>query len=241
MNIRVEIVDFDHSMNQLSRLADRMDLDSSNAPRRAADVIREAIISGLLQSGTALKQSSIADALQTSKIPLREALHQLEGQGLVDFEPNRGFVVSATSVSEMFESFKLRLHLEKFAVRESLPKATESDLDKVEALIDDFEKLTDVSVSSHWNLRLHLAFYAPAKMRHLERMITRAHTIAHRYTHIYMQHHGQSVVSQDEHRKILDAYRQGEVDLAVTLMDSHISVASNRFARDLEPRLQHEK
>ncbi|MEP1768330.1 MAG: GntR family transcriptional regulator [Sulfitobacter sp.] len=238
MNIAMKIMGSDRTMHQLSQLDRRLKLDASNAPQRAADVIREAIVSGLLPSGSSLKQTSIADALQCSKIPVREALRELEGQGLVDFETNRGFVVSSTSVSEMMESFKLRLHLEKFAVRESLPKATQGDLDRVEALIDEFETLKDVSVSSHWNLKLHLAFYAPAKMRHLDRMIKRAHTIAHRYTHMYMQNHGEGVETQDEHRKILDAYRQGEVDLAVALMDSHISVASNRFARDLKPRLR---
>ena len=221
----------------LEELFASMELGENTAPQQAVKVIQEAIVTGVLKNGESLKQDIIAQKLGTSKIPVREALVELESMGLVNFVRNKGFVVSHTSVQEMTEAFKLRRMLELFAVRESVPLATNADLDHVDSIINDFERITDVTVSSHWNLKLHLAFYAPARMMHLEKMIRRAHTIAHRYTHIYMRAHQQTIDPQDEHRAILRAYRQRDIELAVTLMDSHISVAANMFADYLKDHL----
>ncbi|MFD2055842.1 FCD domain-containing protein [Mesorhizobium calcicola] len=78
----------------------------------------------------------------------------------------------------MLECFELRTVIEPLAVRHSLPLATSKQLDRIEEIIDEFEGVRDLMLISQWNLRLHLAFYAPAGMSHLENMITRAHTIA---------------------------------------------------------------
>ncbi|MDO6727688.1 GntR family transcriptional regulator [Cognatishimia sp. 1_MG-2023] len=215
-----------------------MELGEETAPQMAVKVLQEAIVTGVLPSGASIKQDVIAEKLGTSKIPVREALRELEGQGLVNFYRNRGFVVSQTSADEMLEAFKLRRMLELFAVRESVPLSTDAHCEEIDAIIRDFELITDVTVSSHWNLKFHLALYAPARMAHLNRMIKRAHTIAHRYTHIYMRAHHATIDSQDEHRSILKAYKDQDVELAVTLMDSHISVASNEYAAFLKDYLE---
>ena len=217
----------------LQYIAERIPMDRVSAPQLAATIMREAIVTGALPGGGSLRQDLLASELNTSKAPIREALRELEGQGLVEFRANRGFVVKATSYDEMVECFELRTVLEPLAVRHSLPLATPKHLDRVERIIDDFEEVTDLMLISQWNLRLHLAFYAPAGMVHLENMITRAHTIAQRYTHIYMRLSGAPIASQDEHRAILAAYRAKDVELAQDLMLKHIAIASSDFAEYL--------
>ena len=218
----------------LKYIADRIPVDRVSAPQLAATVMREAIVTGVLPGGSSLRQDLLASELNTSKAPLREALRELEGQGLVEFRANRGFVVKATSYDEMLECFELRTVLEPLAVRHSLPLSTPKHLDRVEKIIDDFEEVTDLMLISQWNLRLHLAFYAPARMVHLDNMITRAHTIAQRYTHIYMRLSGAPIATQDEHRAILAAYRSKDVELAQELMLKHIAIASGDFAEYLK-------
>ena len=214
----------------LKYIADRIPVDRVSAPQLAATVMREAIVTGVLPGGSSLRQDLLASELNTSKAPLREALRELEGQGLVEFRANRGFVVKATSYDEMLECFELRTVLEPLAVRHSLPLSTPKHLDRVEKIIDDFEEVTDLMLISQWNLRLHLAFYAPARMVHLDNMITRAHTIAQRYTHIYMRLSGAPIATQEEHRAILAAYRAKDIPLAEELMVKHIAIASSEFA-----------
>lgn len=219
-------------------IADRILVSRVSAPQLAATVLREAIVTGALPGGSSLRQELIASELNTSKVPVREALRELEAQGLVEFMPNRGFVVKSTSYNEMVECFELRAVLEPLAVQHSLQLSTPEHLDRVEAIINEFESVRDIMLISQWNLRLHLAFYAPAGMTHLENMITRAHTIAQRYTHIYMRLSGAPIATQDEHRAILAAYRSKDVALARDLMVKHISIASNEFANYLENYFQ---
>ncbi len=220
----------DVDLSPVRYIAARLPFDRISAPQLVATVLREAIVTGALQGGASLRQELIANDLNTSKVPVREALRELEGQGLVEFMPNRGFVVKATSYHEMAEAFELRTVLEPLAVQHSLPAATPKQLDGIERIIDDFENVTDMMLISQWNLRLHLAFYAPAGMSHLENMITRAHTIAQRYTHIYMRLSDAPIATQEEHRAILAAYRARELELAKDLMRKHIAIASTEFA-----------
>lgn len=210
-------------------------------PQYVALIVREAIVTGVIASGESLRQDRIAAELDISKIPVREALRELEGQGLVNFFPNRGFVVTEVSCEEMIECFKIRRMLETFAVRESVLLASDHDMDQVESIINEFERCADLALSSHWNLSVHLAFYKPARMSHLEQMITRSHTIAQRYTHIYMRLTEAEPETQEEHRQILNAYRQKDVDLAVRLMDDHIAIACAQFAEFLKTVLPSRK
>ena len=221
----------------LQYIASRIPLTRVTVPRFIATVLREAIVTGAIGGRGSLRQDQIAKELNSSKVPVREALRELEGQGLVQFVPNRGFMVKEPSRREMLECFELRIVLEPLAVRHSVLLATPADLDGVEQIIDEFERVTDPLLISQWNLTLHTALYAPAKMSHLESMITRAHTIAQRYTHIYMRLKSATIDSQDEHRAILAAYRARDVELAASLMTKHIAGASSEFADYLKDHL----
>jgi len=226
------------NQSPLKYIAGLIPLARVSAPQFVAAVIREAIVTGALSGSEPLRQDLIATELNTSKVPVREALRELEGQGLVQFLPNRGFMVTQPSLHEMNECFELRAVLEPLAVRHSVPLSTPEQLDAVERIIDEFEKVQDPLLSSQWNLSLHTALYAPAQMKHLENMITRAHTIAQRYTHIYMQLRSAGIDSQDEHRAILAAYRAKDVEAAVALMTTHLKQASDEAAEYLKDHFE---
>src|SRR6185437_16206705 len=74
--------------------------------------IRERILSGAYAEGDPLRQDAIAAELGVSRIPVREALRQLEAEGLVTFSPHRGAVVSTFSIGEIEELFELRAQIE---------------------------------------------------------------------------------------------------------------------------------
>ena len=77
---------------------------------------RDRILSGTYAPGSALRQDSLAAEFGTSKIPVREALVQLQSEGLVDIFPNRGFQVRPLAGEELDEVFRLRLQIEPTAV-----------------------------------------------------------------------------------------------------------------------------
>ncbi len=77
---------------------------------------RDRILSGAYAPGSALRQDSLAAEFGISKIPVREALVQLQSEGLVDIFPNRGFQVRPLASTELDEVFRLRLQIEPIAV-----------------------------------------------------------------------------------------------------------------------------
>ena len=85
---------------------------------------RDRILSGAYAPGSALRQDSLAAEFGTSKIPVREALVQLQSEGLVDIFPNRGFQVRPLASAELDEVFRLRLQIEPSAVARGAKLAT---------------------------------------------------------------------------------------------------------------------
>src|SRR5579872_7347907 len=88
---------------------------------------RDRILSGVYAPGSALRQDILASEFGTSKIPVREALVQLQSEGLVDIYPNRGFQVRPLTTAELDEVFSLRLQIEPAAVALGSKLATPAD------------------------------------------------------------------------------------------------------------------
>src|SRR5512138_1964205 len=86
--------------------------------------LRERILRGDYPEGDPLRQDALADELGVSRIPVREALRQLEAEGLVTFSPHRGAVVSTLSLEEIQELFELRADIESDLLGRAIPRMT---------------------------------------------------------------------------------------------------------------------
>src|SRR5690606_14646120 len=96
--------------------------------------LRELILKGEFKMGERLMQEEWAQKLGVSRMPLREALRQLEVEGLVRIEPRRGAVVTPVSTEDIEEIYQLRALLEGEAVVKSLPFLDEEDIRELEAI-----------------------------------------------------------------------------------------------------------
>src|SRR5215207_2202456 len=103
------------------------------------EALRERILRGDYPEGEPLRQDALADELGVSRIPVREALRQLEAEGLVTFNPHRGAVVSSLSLPEIAELFELRAEIECDLLRRAIPNTTSEQLDRAIEVLDDFE------------------------------------------------------------------------------------------------------
>ena len=88
------------------------------------DVIREAILSGELEPGARLLQEDLAERLQVSSTPVREALRQLESEGILQSSPNRGVRVTEVDFGAVREIYQIRAELEALATRCAAPRLT---------------------------------------------------------------------------------------------------------------------
>src|SRR5919204_6551984 len=113
-------------------------------PGMVADVLRDAIMRGVLKGGQPLRQDELAAQFGLSRIPVREALRQLEGEGLVTVNPHRGAVVSTLSSDELQEVCEIRSALETMALRLAIPHLDEEALARAEAILVETDRETDV-------------------------------------------------------------------------------------------------
>src|SRR5690349_23549507 len=106
------------------------------AQPRVRDLLEEAILEGDLKPGQRLRAEALAQRFGTSRTPIREALLQLEAQGLVDVEPNRGAVVRAFDRDDLLDLYELRALLEPKAAALAAQRITEADVDRLEDLCE---------------------------------------------------------------------------------------------------------
>jgi DNA-binding GntR family transcriptional regulator len=203
-------------------------------PGIVADVLREAIIRGELHGGQPLRQDELSSQFGLSRIPVREALKQLEGEGLVTVIPHRGAVVSALSLGELQEICEIRGALETMALRLAMPSLDEDSLARAEAILQDTDATTDLL--GHWspnNWQFHSTLYTPANRPRLLATIKQLHDQVDRYLRLHVSLLNYKAKGQDEHWRILDACRRRDVALAVALLEEHIATVATLLAEYL--------
>lgn len=209
----------------LQQLATEVMHQQQGTSETVAAILREAILRGLFQGGQQLHQEEIAAQLGVSRLPVREALRQLEQEGLVVYRLNRGAVVSELSADEVQEIYEIRCSLESLALRLSIPHLTTSDFQRAATILDITDRETDVSQWGKLNRDFHTLLYAPARRSRLLALITAFHRNVDRYLRMEMVVLEYKERSQQEHRLILAACQRRDSDAAVTLLTQHIEAA----------------
>ncbi len=134
---------------------------SPTAPRLAG-AIREAILRGTYPAGVKLRQEELAASLGCSVIPLREALHQLAAEGLVEFVPNRGARVRLISSKEMREMSEVRSTLAAQGMRQAWPNMKPATIAKARAIVKRMETAQDPQLRVRLYADFHEAILQPA-------------------------------------------------------------------------------
>src|SRR4051794_21368291 len=135
------------------------------------DRLREAIFSGQLAPNERLREETLAEFLRVSRGPIREALGQLEREGLVIKEPNRGARVARLSRNDLDEVHSLRLALEKLAVRHAVrhaePRHIEEMQSVVKAMLAALERGITPQEAARLDIRFHEVLYEASKHQRL--------------------------------------------------------------------------
>ena len=201
------------------------------------DALRERILRGDYPEGEPLRQDAIAEELGVSRIPVREALRQLEAEGLVTFSPHRGAVVSTMSLQEIVELFELRAEIESDLVRRAIPHMTAEDRNRAREILSAYELALRTGEVAKWgelNWQFHSTLYAPAGRAFTMGMVSKLHQQSDRYLRMQLAlTHGESR-ARDEHRAIANAARKGDGKLAAKLMREHILGAGRALVEFLE-------
>jgi DNA-binding GntR family transcriptional regulator len=208
----------------------------SNTVELIATALRADILRGKLKSKQPLRQDEIAATFGVSKIPVREALVQLKAEGLATFLPNRGAVVSELSPAEVDEIYLMRLALETAVLQRALPHLTIADLARAEGLLQAMDQEQDVARWGELNWEFHATLYQAARLPRLMSWLETLHTNVARYLVLYLAGLDYQAISQQEHRAILAACRQGDLQAATTHLEQHLRSAAEQLVKFLEER-----
>jgi DNA-binding GntR family transcriptional regulator len=178
------------------------------------------MLRGALQPGSWLRQDELAERLDVSKIPVREALQRLAAIGLLRFEPNRGVTVPRLSVDDAEEHFELRRAVEPRLLARAIPRLTIADLAAAEMALH-----VDGTGHTEANWRFHRALYAASGWARGLDIVATLNIAVAPYVLLYTEGLGGADVSDAQHLAILQACRTGDVDAALALLQTHLDDA----------------
>ncbi len=199
------------------------------------EVLREAIACGELEPGERLLQNELAERLNVSPTPIREALGQLEAEGVLSHIPHRGVRVSEVKLDDVREIYLIRSLLEQLATRYAVPRMGSLDVHALKLLQAQIDghiakgELTKLRKPDH---EFHMLIYRASGMPHLQRIISYLWTRFPWDTlHVLP---GRPKRSAMEHSGIIQAIEEGNADLAAQRMHDHIEHAAIALAEHLE-------
>ncbi len=200
-------------------------LSMNLAFKTKTDVVREKlrqdIIGRRLKPGQRIVISEVAKDFGLSEIPVREAIRRLESEGLVEFTPHVGAVVSTIDENEFLEIYLIRIELEVLATRLAVSHIGEKELIALNRMIRDagiaikqekHEKLGPL------NKKFHMVIYQASPYRYLSRLITDLWEKFELTNCIFAFVPGRAIPSWHEHEKIVDAIRRKDADGAAELV-----------------------
>ncbi len=187
--------------------------------------IREAILKQTLKAGERIDQNKLAEQLQVSMAPIREALKGLEAEGLVTIQPRRGAFVVELSITDMDNLYFTRGLIEGEAIYHAVPYLTDADFTELQEMIAAMRHATnigDISTYIALNHRFHVHIYSVLDNTHLMQVIQTLweRSELYRFRYMFMTRDTESI--HQEHDGILEACRLRDQKLAKERAQEHI-------------------
>ena len=209
------------------------DTEISNAPLSTSLLgkLQKDILTGKLKPGQKLKEQELCKAYGVSRTPVREALRQLETDGLVENILNRGAFVVGMTQQDYEDMFELRKAYEIQAVRWAIERITENEMDKLEETFEFMEFYTmrnDIDKMLTINSGFHQVIYEASHNRMLKKLLSSYQGFL-KYKGLesaYDDNYLETVL--EEHRAIFKAFKDRDVQEGAAAMERHIELAKQR-------------
>lgn len=202
-----------------------------------SDIIHASIINGLFEAGERLTESRLAKQLKTSRAPVREALRNLEKEGLLVYFPHRGYFVREVDLNDIEEIFELRDALEELAISLLISRADDKDFHSLEDIVskmEDLELKNEVIQATELDTRFHEQICRSSGNKYLlnvwESMRAQIRIAVLACNSSFPVYAG----FVEGHRAVLEAIKTRDVSVAKIAIRNHIQVGLNSLKRDME-------
>lgn len=196
--------------------------------------LRSAIVDGRLPPGTALRQQEIAGLFGVSRMPVREALRQLEAQSLLQVVMHKGAVVAPLIGEDAVDTYALRVLLESEALRQSIPLLEADDIARARGYIQELESETRHAEIGRLNRLFHMTLYSKAHNQKLLRMIEIELNEEERFLRFHLSSMGLGKLTQDDHNALVNAASDKRVEEAVKVLEEHLNNGARAIRKYLD-------
>lgn len=200
--------------------------------------LRAAIQNNELKPGQHLVEEEIARKLGVSRVPVRQAIHILERDGLVVTEPHRGATVVDLSDQDIEEIYGLRTALEMYAIGLAATKAQEKDIDALQSIVDEMRKQASQDARSdqnHLDLKFHETICELSGNRKLveawQRMSAQVRMVLALKNLVY----NDAQTIPQGHQRVVDAIRRRDAVAAQQILADHIAASAKRVLKGFSP------
>ena len=199
--------------------------DKYSLRARVFNTIRESILSGKYMPGEELKETTIGDELGVSRTPVREALRQLELEGLVEIIPNKGAYVKGITEKDIRDIYALRSLLEGLRARWAMANITDKEIEELEEIQCLFEfhlKHNNMQTIVELDSKFHDILYRSCNSKMLNHTLTDFHHYVERIRKVTLASTERAEKCYDEHMAILEACKNKDADRAEKLANEHV-------------------
>lgn len=192
----------------------------------AYNYIKNAVVSGQLKPGMPIRENDISEALQMSRTPIREALKDLEAEGVVTIYASHGTFVSTLTASDVEEIFELRSLLELWSLGRGINRFTEQELDALEKM------MKDADISGKWDdihqadLYLHNMIVEKSGSRRLAAFMKNLNTQIERISVSSSNDLRRKKETYEEHMAIIEGIRSRDLKKSQALLKRHLKLVS---------------
>ncbi len=207
-----------------------IDLPYRSKTDLVTDYLRRELQAGRPGAGERLVVSRVAERLGVSKVPVREAVTRLIGEGLLVLRPNVGPVVPDFTAHEVIETALMRVALEGVALDSAVPRHTAESLNALEELLVSMEP-ADADFPA-LNVRFHLGVIAPSPYAEMVRMAGSLLERAQRYATVHFVP-GYRDAAHAEHLKMFELLNRGDTEQLKAMNEQHVIGAARRLTAQM--------
>ena len=215
-------------LSQAAETADKYSLRG-----RVFHRLRDDILNGKYREYEELREAAIAEEMGVSRTPVREALRQLELEGLVQIIPNKGAYVTGITVKDVKDIYAIRSLLEGLCARWATQNISPEQMEEMEenVYLSAFHAGKARGAATELDNRFHEIMYEASGSKMLEHVLREFHEYVLRVRKQTLSDDTRSIQSNEEHRRIMEAIRDKNADLAEQLANAHIKNAYSNMVK----------
>lgn len=202
---------------------------SENSAARIASQLRTEILHGDVAPGAKLGQVGLAERFGVSRIPVRDALAMLAGEGLVQPLANASAIVTRMSIEELQELYDLRLSIEPKTTAIAVPHVGRADIIYMRKQVATMSSCTDARTWLAANTEFHAAVYRRSSRPRTIELIEHLRRLTDRYVYLHLEVIGQTGHFGSEHEEILSAVERGDAAATARLTSEHLIEAHDHI------------